>query len=155
MPNEKADTTTYESESPQRGRYQHVWGQICRPAAETAREGGVDRRGTCGIDRNTESDALPLGMRGQMPRERAGIPCNGRSENQAFPSFGRPEKIISDKIYQTVDTPLATILPFGRISPVINVAGVLTFSGQAFCRSLFPQRYHKQANGGRHFYVSP
>ena len=150
MSSRYAENKEYAEDS-QRGRYQYLRRAVWNPPTEVARKGWTDSRGTCRNNRNTESNAVPVGMWGSLPNQRTSIPCYGCSKNQAFPSFGRPEKIISDKIYQTVDTPIDTILPFGRISHVNLFGGYrITKRPASFC----PERLTPPKQNGRVFCIN-
>jgi len=152
-----ADNQTYESESPERGRYQHVWGQICRPTAFYA---GQDRNECRRIRRNTricKDNLLQLGIRATNSASR-----NVARNCQSLWYSGAnsdTKRIISDffrkfsKKSPICGYPLLQYLHFGDIiSPVMKNFGeptILTLSGQTFCPATRPEVFHhrKQQRG--------
>jgi len=69
-PKENADSQTYESPSPQRDRHVDLRGSVRRAPADVEGKSGVDGGSTCRKERDSQTNAVELGVRYKNSRYR-------------------------------------------------------------------------------------
>ena len=140
------------AEATQGSRYQHVWGQICRPTADAPGKSGIFRRTTGGKKRDSEKNDIFMGVRNTVSVYRSTAASSGRTRSYSAYSYA-PEIIFGEILTKCtiVHTPLLqNVQSCIIIVPVINFVGDSTSPFAVPCaRKLITKQAHRE----RHFYV--
>jgi len=99
-----------ESKDSQGTRHDNVQWALRGATAQTTGKEENDLGRTLRIDGNTPSDDQPVGKWGQLPSERAGFLAHRSLRNQSHAASDRPEKIIFEKFYKIVQSPVDRIV---------------------------------------------